>query len=684
MRVLLYLGCVVMAVWLMPRKAANNYQYELGKPWAYPLLTAPADMPVYPDSLSATLARDSIDATFRPVYKRDISMEKQAVAAFATRINTLDSVNLTPGQRNKLINSLRTLLEDGIVDAGTYARIRSGAMPQVRFIHDDVALSVPTNKFLSPREAYARIDSMYASDSDYRNAIMSSGMSQFVRPNIIPDTVRTKQLYDEVVQKAMAPIDVLMEGTKIIDRGEMVTPQVYRNLQTYEKIVHRHEPTHVNMHHYPIAGQTLYIMLVFGGIYMFLYYFRRRIFMSDRAMLFIMALSITFLLLAYGMNETIGNGLYMVPFTIIPILIVVFFDGRTAFFVYVSEILLAMLVCAYPLEFMFTQWTAGVVALCTMKELTRRSQLVRAAFYIFITYTLAYVAVQIIQTATIERISPRMIGVFGINAVLISFAYVLVFVVEKMFGFVSSVTLVELSDVNSKLLRELSAECPGTFQHSMQVSNLASEAAHRIGANVQLVRTGALYHDIGKIENPAFFTENQHGVNPHDALDPYQSARVVIGHVSHGLRKAEREKLPSVIRDFITQHHGRGKAMYFYNTCVNAHPGEEIDPAPFTYTGPNPQTREASILMMADSVEAASRSLKEHTPENIATLVDKIISSQISQGLHNESTISFRDVEAVKQAFIERLRTIYHARISYPDVRFPANSRATIGGGRPL
>lgn len=668
-RAILYLGCIALAVWLMPRKAANTFNYEMGKPWAYALLTAPADMPVYPDSLTAALTRDSINATFRPVYLRDVNAERQTVADFAKRINGADTLGLTPAQRNRLISSLNKLLENGIVDSETYARIRTGALPQVRFIHDDVAISAPTDNYLSPREAYARIDSIYSDDPTIRHAIVSLGMSQFVRPNIYPDTLRSRQLYDDVMQKAMAPVGVIMEGMKIIDRGEIITPQVFTNLQTYEKIAQRHAPTHVNMHHYPIAGQTLYIMLVFGGLYLFLYFFRYRIFSSDRALIFLMALATTWLLLAYGMSETFANGLYMVPFTIIPILIVVFFDGRTAFFVYISEILLAMLVCTYPLEFIFTQWTAGVVALCSMKELNRRSQLVKAAFYIFMTYSLAYVAVQIIQTGTIERIAPRMIGIFAINALFISFAYVLVFVVEKIFGFVSSVTLVELSDVNSKLLRELSEECPGTFQHSMQVSNLASEAAHRIGANVQLVRTGALYHDIGKIDNPAFFTENQHGVNPHDALDPKQSARVVIGHISHGLRRAEREKLPTVIRDFISQHHGRGKAMYFYNTYANAHPDEEIDPAPFTYPGPNPQTREASVLMMADAVEAASRSLKEHTTENIAALVNKIIDSQIANGLHNESPISFRDVETVKQAFIDRLRTIYHARISYPDLK---------------
>jgi putative nucleotidyltransferase with HDIG domain len=273
------------------------------------------------------------------------------------------------------------------------------------------------------------------------------------------------------------------------------------------------------------------------------------------------------------------------------------------------------------------------------------------------------------QVASLNSFSWKLIGFFAVNMVLTSFAYVLIFVVEKIFGFTSVVTLVELSDINNPVLRELSEECPGTFQHSLAVSNLASDAARRVDANVQLVRAGALYHDIGKIKNPAFFTENQHGVNPHDALDPIQSARIIISHVTDGLRRAEKAKLPTVIRDIIAQHHGRSTARYFLTTYQNAHPGEDVDPAPFTYPGPNPQSKEASLLMMADVVEAASRSLPSHDPQSIANLVNRLIDAQVAAGLHSESTLSFRDITIIKQAFIDRLRTMYHARVAYPSAR---------------
>lgn len=667
LRAALFVAAVAVAVWLLPRKGRNSYHYELGKPWAYSLLTAPSDMPIYLDSISAQRVLDSIDASFVPVYIRDISREKQAQAAYATRVNATE-IGLSPQERNRLINALRNVLDNGIVEQETYQQIRSGRLPEIRFIHDNTAMTMPTATLLSARAAYAAIDSLFEGD-EYRKAIERTAMSQFLVSNIICDTAATNRLRGEALQRAMAPRGVIQQGERIIDKGDVVTPELYSLLRTYEKIVGQKSPAQVDSHHYPLLGQILYVTIIFTALYCFLMYFRHRTFADNRAMVFIMTLVAGFLLLAYLMGESLTCGLYMVPFTIVPILMVVFFDGRTAFFVYITEIMLCTMVSSFPLEFIYVQWIAGITAICSLKELNRRSQLVRSALFIFIAYCLAYIGAEVMQAGTIDKINTRMFGAFGINAVLISFTYVLVFVLEKIFGFTSTVTLVELSDVNNPLLRELSQECPGTFQHSMQVSNLASEAAHRIGANVQLVRTGALYHDIGKIDNPAFFTENQHGVNPHDALNPLQSARIVIGHVTDGLKRAEKAKLPQVVRGFISQHHGRGKAKYFYNTYANTHSGEEIDPAPFTYPGPNPQSREASILMMADAVEAASRSLKEHSVESIRALVNRIIDGQIADGLHNESPLSFRDVDIIKRSFIERLRTMYHARVSYPELK---------------
>lgn len=668
LRALLFVAATLIIVWLLPRKSDRSFEYEMGKPWSYSLLTAPSDMPIYLDTISEARVRDSINQAFRPVFVRDINKEKSAISAYATRVNSTKGLEINPSEKNLLINSLREVLSNGIVDQATYQQIKSGQLKDVRFISDNVAITIPTDNYLSSRAAYSKMDSIF-NEPHFRKAIELTAMSQFLVSNIVYDSIASQRLHDEMIQKALAPVGVIQQGERIIDKGDIVTPQLYSLLKTYDHMMERRSTTQVDRHYYPIVGETLYVVVILTALYLFLFFFRVRTFKDNHAMVFIMTMLTCFVLLSYLMAETFAGGLFMVPYTIVAILMVVFFDGRTAFFVFITEIMLCTLISSFPLEFIYINLIAGMIAIVSLKELDKRSQLVRSALVIFVAYCISYIAVEVMQVGTVDRISVRMFGYFGVNAVLISFTYVLVFVVEKLFGFVSSVTLVELNDVNNELLRELSEECPGTFQHSMQVSNLASEAAHEIGANVQLVRTGALYHDIGKINNPAFFTENQHGVNPHDALTPIQSAQIVIRHVTDGVKKADKAKLPQVLKDFILQHHGTGKAKYFYNTYCNAHPGETVDPAPFTYPGPNPQTKESSILMMADAVEAASRSLKDHTPDEISDLVNRIIDSQIRDGLHDESPISFRDVNVIKKAFIDRLRIMYHARVSYPDLK---------------
>ena len=293
----------------------------------------------------------------------------------------------------------------------------------------------------------------------------------------------------------------------------------------------------------------------------------------------------------------------------------------------------------------------------------------RCSFFVFLSYALAYLGLVLYQDADLNKIHWMMMLYFGINLILLMFTYVLVYMLEKTFGYLSTITLVELSNINSGILKKLSETCPGTFQHSLQVSIIASEAAAKIGANAQLVRTGAMYHDIGKMCNPIFFTENQNQQNPHDGLSFEESAQMVISHVTEGVKIAEKASLPKEIIDFIRTHHGRGKAKYFYNSFKNKYPDREVNEELFTYPGPNPFSKETAIVMMADSVEAASRSLKEHTVEGIQQLVNKIIETQIADGLLKNAPLTFRDVESIKQVFIEKLKIMYHTRISYPDLK---------------
>ncbi len=673
LRILLFIAVVSVTVYFLPRSAENHYTFEEGRPWSYALLTAPFDIPIHLDSLSAAKVKDSIDTHFEPVFTRDLTAEKTIISDYTTRLNATKDLDITPAQRNQIIKEIRKVYENGIVDRDTYAKISSGKLPTVRFIHDNVAISIPTANYLSAFRAYEHLDSVLK-DPNVRHAISATKLSQVLHPNILVDTVTSRRLLNESYQKAMAPVGVIQQGERIIDKGDIVTSRLATVLHTYEKIANERGNSAISQHYYPIAGQTLYMLILYGMLFAYLYIFRRDYFEDDRTVVFIITLIGLFTLFAFAMQAGFSTGFYITPFTIVPILVLIFLDSRTAYFCHVILVLICSIVASFALEFIFMQFIAGVVAIDSLKDLSRRSQLIRTAALIFLAYTLSYVAIEVMQAGSLARTEGRIFGCFAINAILISFSYVLMFLLERVYGFTSRVTLVELSDINNPLLRELSEECPGTFNHSMAVSNLASAAASRIGANVQLVRTGALYHDIGKIKNPAFYTENQHGVNPHDALDPIQSARIVTGHVNEGLALAEKAKLPKVIRNFISEHHGAGKARYFYTTYCNAHPDEEVDPANFTYPGPNPQSKETSLLMMADSVEAASRSMTDHSPEAISALVNKIIDSQIAEGLHNESPISFRDVSTIKEVFAQRLRTMYHSRISYPELKKPESA----------
>ena len=428
-------------------------------------------------------------------------------------------------------------------------------------------------------------------------------------------------------------------------------------------------------------GQVLYVALMIVFFMLYLRFLEPALWKNLRSFVFLVSMMTLTFLVSDLAEYAIHGGLYVVPIVITPVLALVFFNARVALMAGVTQTMLcAGLAVTNPLEFILIQLSGTCAVIFSLHDITRRSQILRASLYAGIGYIAAYLAVQLMMNGSFDDFDWRKVGVLAVNALLTSLTYVLMLVAERVFGFVSNVTLVELADSNSPVLRQLSDECPGTFQHSMAVATLASDAATKIGANSLLVRAGAMYHDIGKMTNPIFFTENQHGVNPHDGLTPQRSAEIIVSHVPEGLKRAEKAGLPGVIRSFISEHHGAGKAKYFYITaCRQAGDEAAVDPRPFTYPGPNPRTRETSLLMMADSVEAASRSLKDNTPAAITELVNRIIDGQIAEGLHNDSPISFRDVQTIKKAFIKRIMTMNHTRISYPD-----ELKSTPASGTPV
>ena len=673
-RTALLLGAVALILFVLPRDDHQSYSYEENQPWRYQLLTAEIDIPILPDSSYSKKMQDSIERNFIPFVRLNEEAAQQNIDRFRKSV-----AGTASAQETEIITRLlQDVYKTGVIDAKTYDHIRNQKIPKVRLIKDEqgsnTAETLVATEMLSPSRAYEHIDSLYNAtvglphDKPLEGEIAKS-LNVCLLPNYVSDPETDGKFLDEEFVVAKGALGMIKKGQRIVDRGEIVTPQIYTNLNTYMDRMAKENEKNSKVHTYFYVGKGLYILIWLLLLYFYLATYRKRFYGSEKKMVFLTMFITLFVVFAVLMFEYFATGIYLVPFAAIPVIILVFFDTRTAIFSLITAVMISALVAVYPLQFIFLELLVGLVAAFSIQQLTQRSQLLRTALFTFLAYCIGYLVMILISDGVLSNFQWRMIGTFTVNAVMLSFAYVLILVVERLFGFTSMVTLVELSDINNKILRRLAEEAPGTFQHSMQVSTLASEAARAIGANTQLVRTGALYHDIGKMESPVFFTENQHGVNPHVGLNPETSAQKIISHVTGGLALATKLKLPKVIRDFISEHHGRSVTRYFYNTAVNENPDKKIDRTRFQYPGPNPQSRETAILMMADAVEAASRSLKDYTPESINALVDKIIDGQASEGLFKEAPISFKDVEKVKETFKKRLGTIYHSRVAYPELQ---------------
>lgn len=669
-------AAVAIILLLLPHADHQSYSYELNQPWKYPLLTADFDMPIMRDSASANALRDSIDRTFIPLVKRKEDVAQSSLAKFAK----ITANKFTTQQTQLASLLLKDAYARGITDNSVYESISRMDNPTLRVADTSdgpaSVTAIDASDMLSSAKAFEFIDSVYTRDSHDEKLPpdMAKALNICINPNIVVDTVNDTKFRNQEYLNVTGATGIIKKGQRIVDRGEIVTPQVFTNLNTYMQMLDTNQAE--TAHTYFTTGQGIYITIAFVVLYLFMGCYRKRFFGNIRKMTFLMMFITLFVIFTIVMFEYVPNGIYLVPYAAVPVIILVFFDSRTAIFSLLTTVLISVLVATFQFQFIFMELTVGLVATFSIRQLSRRSQLLRTALFTFIAYVVTYFAICLISEGNLSQFSWRMIGLFAINAVILSFAYILILLFEKIFGFTSTVTLVELSDINNPLLRRLAEEAPGTFQHSMQVSTLATEAARAIGANTTLVRTGALYHDIGKLESPVFFTENQHGVNPHEGLDPETSARKIISHVTAGLALASKEKLPSKIKDFIAEHHGKGITRYFYNTAVNQNPDKEIDITKFQYPGPNPQSKETAILMMADAVEAASRSLKDYSPKSINELVDKIIDTQAHDSLFKDSPISFKDVETVKETFKKRLATIYHSRVAYPDIKKPAADKA--------
>ena len=591
---LIFIATVSVIVYFLPNEGKFNYQFDINKPWKYGLLQASFDFPIYKNDLQVQKEQDSILADYQPYFQIDKEAEKNVLSKLREDYNKTLRHSLPGTDYVRYIErTLKALYEDGIIAGNDLKRMEEDSIIAIRLVDKNVATSRFIDQLYTVKEAYEYL--LNADTAHYKKKILQQcNLNDYITPNLVYDEEKSEAAQKDLLSNISWANGFVLNGQKIIDRGEIVDEQTYNILESLRKEWEKRSDS-VQEKRLTLAGQILYVGIFLFCFMAYLELFRADYYERKGTLTLLFALIVFFPVLSSIMVEQNLSSIYVVPFAMIPIIVRVFLDSRTAFMAHVTIILLCSITLRFPHEFILLQVVAGMVAIYSLRELSQRSQLLRTALVVFISYALLYFAFELIHEDDLTKLNTRMYIYFMINGILLLFAYPLLFLLEKIFGFTSDVTLVELSNINNSLLREMSEVAPGTFQHSLQMANLAAAAANKIGGKSQLVRTGALYHDIGKMVNPAFFTENQSGVNPHKSLSYEQSAQVIISHITDGLKLAEKHNLPKVIKDFISTHHGRGLTKYFYISYKNEHPDEEVDQEKFRYPGPNPFTKEQAV-----------------------------------------------------------------------------------------
>ncbi|OJV37417.1 MAG: hydrolase [Bacteroidia bacterium 43-41] len=662
----IFILAIALVTLLFPRQGDFKYSFSEGRPWQYGLLTAPFDFPVYKPADQLKTEQDSILRFYEPYYTIDENIEKNAMAEFDADVNLNTKLkSLPPAYILYLRNSLQKIYQSGIMRSEDYDKVFISETQSMRLRKGNLAESKSVETFNTIKSAYEQLLHNTPKSMD-AEMIRSADINKYIRENIVYDASTSEKAREEFIQQVSPSTGMVQAGQRIIDQGEIVSPQTYKVLNSLKRVTEERSGRTGN-NGWTIFGQLLLVTLLFGAFYAYLLFFRPHEYRNRQHVMFMVLLITSFVALTAITSQLDLFNVYIIPYAIVTILIRTFIDSRTALFASLITIILSSLMVPFPFEFVVIQIAVAMVSIFMLKELSERYQLIRSSFFILLAYSLMYIGLVMHQEGNINKIDPVIFLYFFINFIFILFSYSLVYLIEKSFGFISGVSLIELSNINKPILKELSEKAPGTFQHSLQVSNLGMAAAIKIGANASLIRTGALYHDIGKMVNPAFFTENQSpGINPHAGLPFEESARIIINHVRDGVKLAQKNNLPKQIIDFIETHHGTSMPKYFYISWKNANPGKEINEDLFRYPGPDPFSKETAIMMMADAVEAASRSLPEYNEESIRNLVDSLIDSQVTGGYFKLAPITFRDIADIKEVFLQKLQTIYHTRIAYP------------------
>ncbi|MDR2125874.1 MAG: HDIG domain-containing protein [Prevotellaceae bacterium] len=667
-KLVLFISASILLVLSLPHNSAFHYEFQKGKQWMAEDIVSPFDFPVYKTADELYADHNRIMQTYKPYFQYDASVEQQQISAFSANLETLTEPKYNR-EKNILLNLLKDAYQRYIVQKNDIPQIFTNRQSLViSIIKNNIYEDYPISEIFNTEDAYRHIHSELSKQTDaatLQHIFSKIDIRNYIKTNIYFDEAVTNKIKDQLVENISITKGIVPAGTKLIARGETVNSKNIDILESFKKEYMNGEGFLGNFW-LVLSGQILLVLICLFQLYLMLSWYQPEIFNRAQNLAFILLLTIV---AVFGSIQVIKSGIniYIVPLTVVPIYVGTFFRSRTAIFIYLTIIMLVFIYAPNSFEFTFVSLAAGIISVSQFRTWYRRGRLFVAIGLIFLFYVLSYVTVCLIKDGLFESIDLTTLLIFGANAIFVLFGCQLIYVFEKLFGFLSNSTLMELSDTNRTLLRQLAEKAPGTFQHSMQVANLAEEVVRQISGETLLVRVGALYHDIGKIMNPEYFIENQQltGYSLHEKMKPEESAKIIIKHVEDGIALAKKYNLPNKIIDFIKTHHAKSYTRYFLSKYREQNP-DATDFSAFAYPGPNPGSKELAVLMMADSIEAASRSLQTVTPETISDLVEKITDYQIANGYLSDSDLTFSELALAKEIFKSKLKNIYHARIEYP------------------
>lgn len=667
-RIVIMLIICVVTIYLFPKIGSFQYAYQKGMPWRYETLNAPFDFPIYKTDEELQVDREKIQEEQSPIFNLNPQTASFQVGKFKTALHGFENEN-TSYALNQLIRTYENIYASGLVQLPE--QLDPQKIKRIKIVKNKIGKTVDFNQVYTLKKAYATLSEQIQKSNlpkAVKENILSLNLNNYLQPNLEFDAAKTNVEQLNHLKNISLTEGMVQQGDIIISKRELVTPEKIKILNSL-KNEYQHNLGTTETYMRTLGGQVILVLVALSIFTIFFYYSKKRIFYNNREFIFLYGLFMaTILLGSLGYHQNIN--MFVIPVLFFIIIVNILIGSRSALYLLLSSTLLLSYYAPNSYMYAFMQIAAGIVAIFSLTHLQRRGQLIFSIFLIFVTYSLVYIAFILTQEGEI-----RVTHLFAfiwllINCLLLTLAYPVIYIFERVFGYTSEITLIELSNPNHPALRNLTKKAPGTFQHSLMVANLAEEAIYRIGGNPLLTRTGALYHDIGKTYDPIFFIENQSGgINPHDQCEFDESARHIIDHVTKGVELAKKYNLPESIINFIRTHHGKSKVKYFYNSFKNKYPDREIDESQFTYAGPDPVSRECAVLMMADAVEAASRTLAIKDEENITKLVSNIIDGQLQDGRFANADITFKDIAMVKKVFIEMLTNIYHSRIAYPKLK---------------